>query len=614
MVLLLCFYASYASAKIEVTYGNIDIEDFTIGYLHDDTDSLKIEDVINLNFMKATNKSSFKTKHNVTWYKIEVENTTNTPKKIYLHNNFAYMYKSIAIFEFIGKQQVDQNIYNIDDEDIGDKLSGSSLVYPVFLPQNSTKTLYIKNHTQVYQIADFSIYDEHNSDKALIGKNFYSNALVSILFALATFNIVLFLFTKRKEFAYYALYLYNASLGLLFMYGTLFHDLGFYSPKINWFNITALLVSPLLILFVKSIFNTAQTDKKIDKILNSVIFLSVIYLIVALFISLDFSMQAIGFLFLYTFIVLIYIGTHFYIKKHPLAKVFLSAYLAYIFGMGFTLSFLMGYTPYNFFIFHASGIGLITEALLFSYLINYRMELLKNEIIKHQKSLIFKNKKAQIGDMIGAITHQWKQPLTAISSIATALEYRLDAQKELPSKYLKPKLIQISEKIMFLIETIDDFKHFFNPKKMHEDIDVTTIIDRVISLSQDDMLSENIVVKTDLNFTKTINLYPNELLHIILNLMQNSKEAFEDKKIETKMIKIIGATQNDKIIIDIIDNAGGISEKVLPNIFDESFTTKKDKEGSGLGLYLTRFILEEHMNGTIEVKNTDEGTMFRIIL
>ena len=128
------------------------------------------------------------------------------------------------------------------------------------------------------------------------------------------------------------------------------------------------------------------------------------------------------------------------------------------------------------------------------------------------------------------------------------------------------------------------------------------------------MLAYDIIVKTDLNFKKSIEVYPNELLHIILNLMQNAKEAFIANKIENRIIKIIGSSEGDKLIIDMIDNAGGIATKDLVKIFDEYYTSKKNKESSGLGLYLTRIILKEHLNGSIEAKQIENGTIFRIIL
>jgi len=124
-----------------------------------------------------------------------------------------------------------------------------------------------------------------------------------------------------------------------------------------------------------------------------------------------------------------------------------------------------------------------------------------------------------------------------------------------------------------------------------------------------------------------VEINQNELLHIILNLLQNSREAFKNRadlfltnkqenKSNThqtsKMIKIMGKMQADGICIDIIDNAGGIKESDLPYIFDEFYSNKAKDQGSGLGLYLSRFILEKHMNGSINACNVDNGTLFSI--
>ncbi|MFK5891709.1 MAG: HAMP domain-containing sensor histidine kinase, partial [Pseudomonadota bacterium] len=299
-------------------------------------------------------------------------------------------------------------------------------------------------------------------------------------------------------------------------------------------------------------------------------------------------------------------------QKHPLAKLFMLAYGVYVVSFSITISALMGFIPFNYFTFHASGLGLVIEALLFSYLLHFRVRLLEQELVQQKDRMILKNKKSQMGDMIAAITHQWKQPLTAISSIVTFLQYRLDDDVLIPSKELKPKLSQINEKVNFLVETIHDFRQFFKPDNIYEKTDIGQLIDRAVSLSNDDMLAAGITIKTDLKYTNKIRVYQNELLHIILNLIQNSKEAFKNSQVEFKLIKIFGFTQNDQIIIDFIDNAGGISVQHMPHIFDEFYTTKSKQDGTGLGLYLSKFILEQHMNGSIEANNLDNGVIFRI--
>jgi len=614
IILFLLLNSTVASDKIKISYSDIALQNFNIVYIHDDNNRLTIDKVIGLNFKNTPNQNSFTSNHKITWYKIKISNTTSANKTIYLHNNLAYMSKEINIFEFYGKKQVDQNRYNLFNIDISKQLRGSTLVYPVLLAKNSTKTIFIKNEALIHQLIDLSIYDEYNSIQALINKNFYSNMIIFILFSLAIYNLILSLFSKQKEFAYYALYLLNASIGLFYMYGSVFHNLNIYGSLAYQFNITAILVSVFLVLFIKAIFDTHLVNKRLHTILNTIIYFALIDLLIALFFDLNLAMKIVNFVFLYTFIIILYTGVYFYRRKHPLAKIFLLAYFAYILGMGITIASLEGFIPHTHITLYASGIGLIFEALLFAYLLNFRIKLLEQEIVRHQNSLIIKNKKAQLGDMIGAITHQWKQPLSVISSASTLLQYKLEKESKLSKEYLELKLEQINSQINFLVETIDDFKHFFNPQKVKEEVDVAEIINRALSLSYDDMLAYDIIVKTDLNFKKSIEVYPNELLHIVLNLMQNAKEAFISNKIESRIIKIIGTSEGDKIIIDIIDNAGGIPQKYLSKIFNESYTTKENKNGSGLGLYLTRVILKDHLNGSIEVKQIENGTIFRIIL
>ena len=614
IILFLLLNITVASDEIEISYNDIAIEDFDIAYIHDDNNSLSVDKVLNLNFQNTDSQNSFSSNHKITWYKIKLSNNTSVNKTIYLHNNMAYMSKEINIFEFDGKKQVDQNRYDLYNSDISKQLSGSALVYPIVLTKNSTKTIFIKNEALIHQLIDLSIYDEHNSIQALINKNFYSNIIVFVLFSLAIYNLILSLFSKQKEFAYYALYLLNASIGLFYMYGSVFHNLNIYGSLAYQFNITAILVSLFLVLFIKAIFDTHLLNKRLHTILNTIIYFALLDLLIALFFDLNLAMKIVNYVFLYTFIIILYIGVYFYRRKHPLAKIFLLAYFAYILGMGITIASLEGYIPHTHIALYASGIGLIFEVLFFAYLLNFCIKLLEQEIVRHQNSLIIKNKKAQLGDMIGAITHQWKQPLAVISSASTLLQYKLEKESKLSQEYLELKLEQINSQINFLLETIDDFKHFFNPQRVKEKVDVAEIINRALSLSYDDMLAYDIIVKTDLNFKKSIEVYPNELLHIILNLMQNAKEAFIANKIENRIIKIIGSSEGDKLIIDMIDNAGGIATKDLVKIFDEYYTSKKNKEGSGLGLYLTRIILKEHLNASIEAKQIENGTIFRIIL
>ena len=621
--LIILFFISFisvlnASNIIEINYGDIKIKKFNIDYILDSNNSLSVQEIKNANFKTISSHHSFGNIPDTLWVRIDIQNITEIERNIFLHNDFAYFSKEITIYEFVNDKLLDQNVYNILEEE-NNKLTGSVLVYPIKFQAKTSKTIYIKTIPIVTQTANLKIYDEKSHTLALINKSLISNTIIIILLSLAFYNIFLYIFNRKKELIYYSLYLINASIGLSYMYGSIFHNFRIYGEAVYWVNITAILVSGFLALFIKSIFNFKQTNKHLNTLLNSIIILVALDVLIALFIDLVLSIDLVAFVYLYSFIVIYYIGFSIHKQRHPLTKLFLSAYTIYIIGFTINILSLFGIIPINTFTFHASGISLVIEALMFSYLIYYHTKLLKKRVTKQQNALIVKNQKTQMGDMIITITHQWKQPISAISSIIMLLQFKLEDKTLISPKYLEDKLDHINNHIHFLVETIDDFKNFFNPNKVKKDCNLDKLINKAISLSNDNILANEIFIKHDLKFTKNVTIFENELLHIILNIIQNSKEAFRDNKIDDnrlKMIKIIGSTKENVTYIDIIDNAGGISDENLPYIFHENYTTKshnKDK-GSGLGLYLSKVIIEDHMNGSIEVKNIGEGTMFRIKL
>ncbi len=598
---------------IEVNYSDTKFENFNVQYLQTDS-ALTVDQVKNSSFKPINSQNAFYGHSGSIWYKIEIKNISQIDKKLFLHEDFAYFSKIISVYEFKNQKLFDQNRYDVLDSGENNKLIGSALVHPFVVEANGNITIFIKNEYMVSSLVDFKIYNQKESLKALTNKTFYSNIIITVLITLALYNFMLFLFNKRKEFLYYSLYLLNAGVGLSYMYGSLFNNFYLYGEKTYWFNITAILVSLFLSLFIKYTFNTRKVYKRVDLLFNIIIYLVLANIALAIFVNLTVGIAMANVVFVLSFFVLIYFSYVLIKTSHPLAKIFTIAYGVYIVGFFIVLLSLSGAIPLNDFTFHSSGIALVLEALMFSYLIQNHIKILENKLREQRELIISKNKKEQLGDMISAITHQWKQPLARITSITTLLDFRLEQGTKINNKDLKEKISQIESNIHFLSHTIDDFKDFFNPNSVAEICDISRIIDQAIELSSDDTLAKEVTIKTDLNFERKISIHRNELLHIILNVIQNAKEAFYESNEEIKMIKIFGNLKNDKVEIDIIDNAGGISEENLPLIFNENYTTKKKKAGSGLGLYLTRVILEEHLKGSIEAKNIEGGTMFRIIV
>ncbi|MEA1892260.1 MAG: sensor histidine kinase [Campylobacterota bacterium] len=614
LLLLLSFFIFLNASSIEINYADTKYENFTIYYLEDKDKKYDIEQVKNMQFKPINNQHAFSGKTGYTWYKIELKNITHIDKEIYLHDNLAYYSKEIDIFEFSKNRLLDQNKYYILDCKDANKLYGSTLVYKTSLLPNSKKVIFIKNEPMVSNLFSLNIYDNKSSIEALVNKPFYSIVIISIMFTLAFYNATLYFFNKRKEFLIYALYMLTPAIGLLYKYGIIFDTFNLYGENTYWLNLTAILMPAFFIIFLKQVLNLNKMHKKINSILNSIILLVAIDIVLAIVIDLTFAIEVFKIVFFYSFIVMIYLGFYLFKIKHPLAQIFALAYLFYMSGMIITILAMSGAIELSFLTFHSGGIGLIIEGLLFSYLMHYNVKILEQKVHDQREVIIAKNKKAQLGEMIGAITHQWKQPLNRITSITSILEFKIDSKNNISTDELKEKISQINSNTLFLGNTIDDFKDFFNPNINTEICDIAEIIQRAISLSNDDTMTKEISIKTDLNFDKNIRINKNELLHILLNIIQNSKEAFKNVDGDIKIIKIIGYCKDNKIYIDIIDNAGGIKEETLPFIFNEHYTTKGKKSGSGLGLYLTKIILENHLQGSIEAKNIKGGAMFRIIL
>jgi len=222
------------------------------------------------------------------------------------------------------------------------------------------------------------------------------------------------------------------------------------------------------------------------------------------------------------------------------------------------------------------------------------------------------------------IAHQWRQPLTAISSaiVQIQLDQISTDMDSLDSEQLKNiikiqnrKFSYIDEQIKLLSSIINDFRNFFKPTKTKEKISINSIIQKALLMMDVEFQEDDIKIITKIESNDTIYIHVNEVLQVVLNILKNSKDSFNNNTINNKNKQIIIKIFNkeDKIILSFTDNAGGINKEILPKIFDPYFSTKDEKNGTGLGLYMAKMIIQEYNNGTINVKNTTDGVTFEII-
>ncbi|MGA1933136.1 ABC transporter substrate-binding protein [Arcobacter sp. YIC-464] len=221
---------------------------------------------------------------------------------------------------------------------------------------------------------------------------------------------------------------------------------------------------------------------------------------------------------------------------------------------------------------------------------------------KIEEKLFQSEKLASMGEMIGNIAHQWRQPLSVISTSATGIQ----VQKEhniLSDEELNEYCNAINRNAQYLSKTIDDFKNFIKGDREQVEFNLSDTITSFLHLADGNIKKHNIEIILDIQNTININGYPNELIQCFLNIFNNANDALKEKNIEKRYIFITTSKMEDHVIIKLKDNAGGIPEDIIDRIFEPYFTTKHKSQGIGLGLHMTYNLIVDGMTGTIEANN-----------
>lgn len=231
---------------------------------------------------------------------------------------------------------------------------------------------------------------------------------------------------------------------------------------------------------------------------------------------------------------------------------------------------------------------------------------------KQDKLLQQQSKMASMGEMMDAVAHQWKQPLNSISMMNDML---LDDFKDsiVDETYIKDMTQTIQHQIEHMVSTLNEFRTFFRPSKDLKDFSLQICLKSVQVLMKDELLKNQINIKTETEEDISIFGEINEFKHLFLNLINNSIDAFNEKKIQKREIYITAKSENEDTIIRYEDNAGGIPQEILGDILKPNVTTKEEGKGTGIGLYMSSQIVQKHQ-GTLEVANSDVGAVFTIRL
>ena len=257
-------------------------------------------------------------------------------------------------------------------------------------------------------------------------------------------------------------------------------------------------------------------------------------------------------------------------------------------------------------------IGILVDSL------NYRTKELtdsmrreKEEIHKriiNDKLLLQQSKMAEMGGMMDAVAHQWKQPLNALSMYSEIIGGDFEAG-EVDRAYIEQFHDDVQLQINHMVNTLDEFRTFFRPNKKEESFELLSIVNSVLFLTKDELMKNAITVNILRSDTIELFGYKNEFKHLILNIINNAKDAFNENEIKDRTISFSLINDSDGKRVEIRDNAGGVPEALIDDIFKAHVTTKPEGKGTGIGLYMSMQIATKH-NATLSVHNENGGACF----
>jgi PAS domain S-box-containing protein len=230
---------------------------------------------------------------------------------------------------------------------------------------------------------------------------------------------------------------------------------------------------------------------------------------------------------------------------------------------------------------------------------------------ENERMLIQQSRQAAMGEMISNIAHQWRQPLNTLGLYAQKIGLYYGSP-DFNKEFLDTSISKCMEIIKHMSRTIDDFRNYFKPEKEKTDFYVIEAIKSTMSLLDGNFHNPKITIDFLEYCNPVINGYQNEFAQVFLNILNNARDVIIERKIVDAKVTITISGEDNCAVVTVADNAGGIPDEIINKVFDPYFTTKGPKQGTGIGLFMSKTIIEKNMGGRLTVRNTDNGAEFRI--
>lgn len=252
-----------------------------------------------------------------------------------------------------------------------------------------------------------------------------------------------------------------------------------------------------------------------------------------------------------------------------------------------------------------------TQLIKLNESLEIKVEQKLEELRKKDQILQLQSKQAVMGEMISMIAHQWRQPLSTITLQIANLQLKHMLDKDRGYEGIDDALTNISDTIIYLSDTVDDFQTYFRPNKEMDTIEIHELFQRALNFAQSRIQDSELKISINKRSKIVLKIYMNELIQVILNILNNAIDAHNEVRGKNPSVVMDATEDEEYVYISITDNAGGISDAHLLHLFEPYYSTK-DKNGTGLGLYMSKMIIEKQFGGEIDVQTSNGGSTFII--
>lgn len=550
------------------------------------------------------------------WIKFQVQNReTHANDALYLMFQREFIYRLVYFLEQ-NNQLLSQQIVGYHQRQENPPFIAPEYIFslnPSNIKKNQPYTVYLKIQSLNLAPIEFSILTKDEINQIHHNKYILQAIFLGAMLMIMLYNLSLFLITKFSPYRYYLIYMFSITIYFAIYQGYL---KAYESIPILYINIIFLVFVLFAFVSMGQFLQKLFNYKELFPTMNRLIILNQYYLIINIFFYITFTLMDEFKLVHITFRLFpIFLPIYYILYLITLFKVF-HTYRVFI-AKWYFLSWL--FIGFMVLVQAASNNTLITfpiestivlevsmllESLLLSIFLALRIKAIETEKNQQRTLLIQKNRLSAIGEMASSIAHQWRQPLSTINGVVLNLE--IDHRKNiLDGKQLEKHLVQIETVTAHLSSTINSFLDFSAAQKERERFYVEEIIRQCEKIT-------NLTFKYRANKTKIYG-YKAEFLQALLITINNAHDAAKLNKVEP-FIKIDLFIQNEMLYLYIEDNGGGIKEEIRDKVFDPYFTTKHQSQGTGLGLYILKIIIQDKMLGNIKLSNTKQGLSLQLTI